>query len=89
MGSRSTCRSCTAEIEWALTEAERRIPLDPGHDPAGNLAELPPAPGIPLRVRAIAAGEIVDPGVRRRVSHFATCPQAASHRKKDRKARRP
>lgn len=69
----SSCRSCGAPIEWARTPKGKRIPLDVEPRPDGNLAfvagELVNAAGLP-------------PEVERRVSHFATCPNAAQHRRR-------
>ena len=68
------CRSCDAPIEWAITVKGSRIPLDPGEDDGGNII---------VDVDGIA--HVVGPGdngrVPRRRSHFATCPNAAQHRK--------
>jgi hypothetical protein len=76
----SRCRSCDEEIVWALTEAGNRMPLDPDPVVDGNLYLEPVAyPGDdPYRVRAVRDGDIP---AHRRVSHFATCPDADQHRK--------
>ena len=63
----SRCSSCDAEIIWAKTITGKAIPLD----------------AKPLRV---AIGELAAQGgtvvIRSGyVPHFATCPQAAQHRK--------
>lgn len=75
----SRCRSCDAEIVWALTERGKRMPLDAEPVADGNLYLEPVArPGDdPYRVRAAREG---DPAQHRRVSHFATCPNADDHR---------
>jgi hypothetical protein len=65
------CRSCKQPIRWAFTEKKRRIPFDPDPHPTGNLiveagvARVAPAGSAPTMY----------------LSHFATCPQAAAHRK--------
>lgn len=72
----SVCRSCGAEIVWALTASGKRMPLD--------AQSLPLPPG-----RFILSGD--DPPVATPlrvvtstyVSHFATCPNASQHRKKE------
>lgn len=72
------CRSCGAPIEWAITAKGSRIPLDPGLHPNGNIDVVD---GIAYVVPV--AGSF-DPPPRRR-SHFASCPHAARHRKRDRR----
>lgn len=70
------CSSCGAPIVWAITEAGKRVPLD----------------AKPIRIAIVArdndGAEILDNGARviargenGYVSHFATCPNAAAHRK--------
>lgn len=79
------CGSCSAPIEWAKVQGSRKaIPLDLGAAPGGNLivvgVDEPFARHPALLVRYLARGE--DPGGReRRVTHFATCPNASKHRK--------
>lgn len=66
------CRSCGAKIIWSVTEAGKRMPVDA--EPAGKVTVLvrnPEDPATPFsKVREHF------------VSHFATCPNAQSHRKK-------
>jgi hypothetical protein len=69
-----TCRSCGAPIEWAVTTRGKRIPLDPGTHPDGNIDLVD---GI-----AYITGQIAVP-TRRRRSH--TCPNADQHRKRGRR----
>jgi hypothetical protein len=63
------CSTCQAEIFWAVTENDKRMPVDA--KPQKRLvlehrgSELPPL------------ARVVDTFV----SHFATCAQAAQHRK--------
>lgn len=71
----STCRSCGASITWALTAERKPIPLDPEKRADGN-----------VRIAGrLESGEIVvavlTPGEGEYVSHFATCPNAAKHRR--------
>ena len=73
-----TCRSCGAQIIFGLTEKARRMPLDPDPVPDGNV--LVSRFGGDLLVR------VVDPktqpaGTALYRSHFASCPDAAKHRK--------
>ena len=65
----SRCRSCEAPIEWALTPKGARIPLDVGIRSDGNIVV---DDGV---ARVVPAGE------GDRVSHFATCRDAAKYRR--------
>lgn len=66
-----TCRSCKARIRWVKTEHGKQMPVDAEPVAGGNI-EL--HDGV---------ARIVSPNplVRRYISHFATCPDARSHRK--------
>ena len=75
-----TCSSCGAKILWALTEKGARIPVDPDPRLDGNLL-LYRRPDGSLLARYLS-GESAPPGQRRYVSHFVTCPNAKTHRKK-------
>jgi hypothetical protein len=68
----TTCTSCGAEIEWAVTAAGKRIPLDVGDTPDGNLVLLEDG-------RAIHRSPATTGTPRR--AHFATCPHARRHRR--------
>lgn len=76
------CKSCGAEIEWATSaKTGKAIPLD--------LGEAVAVPGRPISVllvvwEGVARPAQLDdpPSVKLRTSHFATCPQAASWRKR-------
>ncbi len=74
------CRGCGAPVVWAQTANRKGIPLDPVPDPAGNLVidtVNPDRSGGRLAVY-VRPGE--RPGEPRYVSHFVTCPEAASFR---------
>lgn len=79
---RVECRSCGAAIEWAVSEKTGKLmPLDFDvlERGAGNVTvvgEL--ANGTPI-ARYVAKSS---PQIGDRVSHFATCPNAAKHRVK-------
>lgn len=91
----ATCRSCDAEIEWAQTEARgdkpgKKMPLDA--DPvklAKDRAEGDKSTLGNLVVVSHVASEYgmtpvvryVKAGAGTRLSHFATCPDRATHRK--------
>ena len=72
----ATCRSCGAPIIWARTVNGKAMPLD---------AE-PHADGV-LRISdrgvAVSMGSLTGPGYSAETykSHFATCVNAAKHRK--------
>lgn len=89
----SRCRSCQAPIFWTITTAGKLIPLDasdqgeymaPKPTP-GGLVEFtgqtrPGRDGAPLREVAVHPQPPLD-DVRRFTAHFATCPNAETHRK--------
>jgi len=62
------CSSCGAQILWGKTRSGKAMPLDAEPDPNGSWG---------LDGDRIVNGT-VDP---RYTSHFATCPNASSHRK--------
>lgn len=71
----SRCRSCRAEILWAIwEETGKRAPFDPEPVYGGNVILYPGDPP-----RAVYARE--PNGVPLYVSHFATCPDSDSWRK--------
>lgn len=67
----STCRSCGAEILWAVTANGKRMPLD-----------AQPVPGL-FAIRDLPGHdpEATSPPISVYRSHFATCPNADQHRK--------
>lgn len=73
----SVCRSCGARVWWALTDKNKRIPLDEP-SPDGNLYVTRMDGG---GLRATMFEPDLDPSKYHRTkSHFATCPQADEHR---------
>lgn len=70
MSDGSTCRSCEAPIEWAVTNNGRRIPLDIA---AGDKPNIVIDAGVAYAV---------PPGKGDRTSHFVTCPNSAAHRRR-------
>lgn len=62
------CRSCGASIIWAITKNGKRIPLDAKPEVRMVLEEHEDTP-VARSVEAFTA-------------HFASCPNAAQHRKK-------
>lgn len=70
------CRTCKQRVRWARTERGNAIPLDP--EPAANGSirlDDGVAFVVPEADRAAFAGELY-------LSHFATCPDAAQHRRR-------
>lgn len=70
----SACRSCGARVRWVKTVNGKPMPLDPQPSARGNI----------IVVDGIAKYVPVDDNATfgtRFVSHFATCPNAKSHRK--------
>ena len=63
----STCRSCGAAIVWAKTTTGKSMPLDAEPVPDGNIV--------------LHEGVAYVTGTGDRKSHFATCPNAARHRR--------
>jgi hypothetical protein len=82
----TTCRSCGAPIEWAITDNERRIPLDPGEHADGRLVDVGWLHGHPLVV-SLTGDQLerlraaTDADVQLRRSHFQTCPDAGVWRR--------
>lgn len=72
----SACRTCHQRIVWARTAAGKAIPLDPDPVPGGNVVLVA---GVATVLGPIAGAYSLDPP--RHQSHFATCPQADSHRR--------
>lgn len=87
----SACRSCDAPVVWVRTTAGRTMPLDPNPRPDGNIAKTGKqvqgryGDMVP-QVRYVEISSQLpglDDGDDRYVSHFATCPDAASWRRDD------
>jgi len=74
-----TCKSCGATIKWAVTTKNKRMPIDLEPHPKGNIqlqdqGKWHPPLAVVHSVRA--------PGIEYYISHFATCPSAAQHKRK-------
>lgn len=87
----TTCKSCRAEVVWTVTDKGEPMPIDPDSVPTGNLVVDFVRPGQPvdrrtgkplLTNRSHMAGLEDDSAEPRYVSHFVSCPAAASHRKR-------
>lgn len=84
----ANCKSCSAEIRWAVTVNGKKIPIDWAPVANGNIT-LSEREGLPpIAVMVTAQGDAFLPALQpsaeapRYVSHFATCPAAAAYRGK-------
>jgi hypothetical protein len=81
------CRSCKAEIVWAITERGKRMPVDKEPSTKGNIMlvwrtnDEPPL-AVYLTTEQIAAFDGSLQRHRLHLSHFVTCKEAAQWRKK-------
>ena len=69
------CRECRRPILWALTDLNRRMPVDPKPDPEGNQACWRDGPRV-WRARSLDRKGAPEPREwkHRFMPHFATCP---------------
>ncbi len=75
------CRSCNAQVLWALTERGGPIPINPEPDANGNVVLVQPVdPRYPPTARVLRKGEQAP--MPRFTSHFSDCEQASMWRKK-------
>ncbi len=71
------CNSCQARVMWIKTAATGKpMPLDAEPNPNGSIVIRD---GL---AHVLKTGALLVPGERRFTSHFATCPNAAGHRKR-------
>lgn len=74
------CSSCGAEILWASSVNGKSMPLNLAPDSNGRIVLSPPEdPREPMVARLLRKDEQAP--MPRFTSHFATCPQAAEHRR--------
>lgn len=76
MDPNGKCRSCDAAVVWAETAKRKKIPLDPEPRADGNVRIAGRLADGTIIVAALAPGE------GSYVSHFASCKDAAQHRRK-------
>jgi hypothetical protein len=86
-GMTTGCESCGAWIFWAVTEAGKRIPLDSSETKDGNIVVEFSREKNQYIAHVLKKDEVPQPlsgswASARFTSHFATCPNAAKHRKK-------
>lgn len=75
-GARELCKTCGAAIEWVLTRKGKRMPLDVAPTLYGEFVV------VIENGQLIARKRTPDDLGAARTSHFATCPQAAQHRRR-------
>ena len=68
------CRSCGAPIIWTVTSKGKRMPVDAKPVEGGNVR-------LDQDLLGNTVASIVPDGTGDRVSHFATCPEAARWRR--------
>lgn len=70
------CRSCKQIVRWVSTAAGKNLPLDPTPVDDGNIMVLPNGRSriVPIAERAACVAPLYK-------SHFATCHNAAQHRR--------
>jgi hypothetical protein len=78
MLNKGECRSCGAAIIWAETASGKRMPVDVEPHADGTIMLIDERSGFIPRADIVRRGT---PGNLLRRSHFATCPNAATHRK--------
>lgn len=72
-----TCRSCSAPIWWRTnTKTQKLAPIDVAPDSAGRVVIVGEA-----HYRILGKDEIPPAGAALHTSHFATCREAAKHRR--------
>lgn len=74
---RAKCRSCQADIIWIRSSNNNLMPLDAQPNPEGNIV-------IKDGVAHVMKGDLFEEMLEgeRYMTHFATCPNSAKHRKK-------
>lgn len=81
----SNCTSCGARVRWVMTSTGKSMPVDELPVEDGNvILSILSQPGGqgPLVARVVAKTDVVDVMTARFKSHFATCPDAAKHRRR-------
>ncbi len=76
----SACRTCQADVVWAVTAAGKRMPVDAEPVPEGNVA-LVELDGGQVHATVLAEGEALLTDEPLYLSHFVTCPDADTHRR--------
>lgn len=74
------CRSCGAQVFWAVTRNGKSNPIDAAARTEGNVVTFFRKTDGTVRVESYDPGK--HRGAIRRTSHFATCPDSAQHRRR-------
>jgi hypothetical protein len=85
------CKTCRCTIFWAVSAYDRPMPVDLAPSPRGNLVPVRDdrdrvardAQGRPY-LRVLNAAQVAAYQGPRWIGHFATCPQAPTHRSRPR-----
>lgn len=78
------CRSCGAPLLWTITVKGKRHPVDRDPHPEGTIKVVAGVSGAAPKSYVMAGLDLATmraDGVALHRSHFATCPQAAQHRR--------
>lgn len=79
-----TCTSCHAPVLWCETTKGKRMPVDKAPDFVdGNVEVVDQGEGRPL-LAVVHRQRPMAPRGTLHQSHFATCPHADQHRRRDR-----
>jgi hypothetical protein len=77
----SKCKACSAEIDfYPMKSGGKSMPIDAEPVAAGNIRKIHTSRGIFLEV--VRSDDVTVAETPLYTSHFATCPAAASFRKK-------
>lgn len=82
----SACRSCHRPIFWAVTIHDRSMPMDPDHYDDGDWVIDGEAENGAPKIRHVEP--LTDGDATRYQPHWATCPNADQHRKRDSERRK-
>lgn len=73
-----TCKTCLGAVVWAKTITGKRMPIDAAPVKHGNIALEETDTGL---VAHVLSPKALANAAERYVSHFATCREAAQHRR--------
>lgn len=76
----SACNSCHAPVIWAETRTGKRMPVDTRPHPDGNVRIVAHPSGVQM-AEVLGPLEVAAAEQPLHRSHFATCPNAAQHRR--------
>lgn len=82
MSGSAKCRSCQRPVIWVKTETGSNMPLDASSSADGNVVLVASSPRDAV-CWVVTPSRPAPQGMPLYKSHFATCPNAASHRRKE------